>query len=215
MTIFKHSLRGAKIALAGLTLGAALPAVAAGNIIPGNWSSITWGGQHGQLRAGSPWGPGSTASSMLAAVDGSFRPEGTQWNNGSFWWDSTISNPVPNFTMYLTRTMRFDQFVVQADDNDSYLVEWWDGSAWQNAWSIPAVYTYGLSTRDSGILPTSIVTNRLRFSAVSGDGYYAISEIQGFGAVPEPATWAMLITGFGFVGAGMRRRSRRPGTAIA
>lgn len=29
------------------------------------------------------------------------------------------------------------------------------------------------------------------------------------GAVPEPATWAMLIVGFGIVGAAMRRRSRR------
>lgn len=28
------------------------------------------------------------------------------------------------------------------------------------------------------------------------------------GAVPEPATWALMLTGFGMVGAGMRRRSR-------
>ncbi|MBS0504308.1 MAG: PEP-CTERM sorting domain-containing protein [Proteobacteria bacterium] len=27
-------------------------------------------------------------------------------------------------------------------------------------------------------------------------------------AVPEPATWAMMIAGFGFVGAAMRRRRR-------
>jgi PEP-CTERM motif len=26
--------------------------------------------------------------------------------------------------------------------------------------------------------------------------------------VPEPTTWAMLVMGFGLVGAGMRRRSR-------
>ncbi len=35
----------------------------------------------------------------------------------------------------------------------------------------------------------------------------------GIGAVPEPATWAMLITGFGFVGSAMRRR--RTGFASA
>jgi len=34
------------------------------------------------------------------------------------------------------------------------------------------------------------------------------------GAVPEPASWAMLITGFGLVGA-MRRRQRRPARAAA
>jgi hypothetical protein len=32
-------------------------------------------------------------------------------------------------------------------------------------------------------------------------------------AVPEPATWAMLVTGFGFVGYGMRRRAKL--TAVA
>ncbi len=34
------------------------------------------------------------------------------------------------------------------------------------------------------------------------------------GAVPEPATWAMMIVGFGVVGAGLRRK-RNIGTAIA
>jgi hypothetical protein len=32
-------------------------------------------------------------------------------------------------------------------------------------------------------------------------------------AIPEPATWAMLITGFGFVGAALRRRSASAGAA--
>jgi PEP-CTERM motif len=31
----------------------------------------------------------------------------------------------------------------------------------------------------------------------------------GFGAVPEPATWAMMLVGFGLVGAGMRRRRQK------
>jgi hypothetical protein len=33
------------------------------------------------------------------------------------------------------------------------------------------------------------------------------------GAVPEPASWAMMIVGFGFVGAGMRYRSTAQGLA--
>ena len=32
-------------------------------------------------------------------------------------------------------------------------------------------------------------------------------------AVPEPATWAMMITGFGFVGASLRRRTAKPSFA--
>jgi len=37
-------------------------------------------------------------------------------------------------------------------------------------------------------------------------GYIAIADIEVGGAVPEPATWAMLIAGFGLVGAASRRR---------
>lgn len=35
--------------------------------------------------------------------------------------------------------------------------------------------------------------------------------VTGFHAVPEPATWALLIAGFGFVGTAMRRSPRRHG----
>ncbi len=35
------------------------------------------------------------------------------------------------------------------------------------------------------------------------------------GAVPEPATWAMMLTGFGLVGAGMRRRRSSTNTKVS
>ena len=43
------------------------------------------------------------------------------------------------------------------------------------------------------------------------------SEIPGRGnnAVPEPATWAMMLMGFGAAGFAMRRRRRQSGTAFA
>ena len=41
---------------------------------------------------------------------------------------------------------------------------------------------------------------------------YSITYVYDAGAtaVPEPATWAMLLAGFGLIGAGMRRRSAKP-----
>ena len=47
----------------------------------------------------------------------------------------------------------------------------------------------------------------IRLDAANG-GFVSIAEVStGLGAVPEPATWAMFIAGFGLVGAAVRRRS--------
>lgn len=60
----------------------------------------------------------------------------------------------------------------------------------------------------------------LRIDVLSG-GYAAFDNIkitaddQGGGVVPEPSTWAMLITGFGLVGAARRRQHRLQRAAVA
>lgn len=197
--------------LAGLLAGASLAfaataAVADTNVLPTHWDVIQTFGTVGVLRAGSPWGPGASLAAQSTIVDGIFQPENQQWNTNSWWWDEDPSvNAAQVFTtIHLDSAFTFDRFVVQADDNDSYLLEWWDGASWQTAWNIPAVNTFGLVTRDSGPLGP-FHTDFLRFSAVSGDNYYSVSEIQGF-AVPEPATWAMMITGFALAGGMLRRR---------
>ncbi len=52
--------------------------------------------------------------------------------------------------------------------------------------------------------------DRIRFYQVGGGGYESDNHTVGYfletGGVPEPATWAMLITGFGLVGFAARRR---------
>ncbi|MBW8815509.1 MAG: PEP-CTERM sorting domain-containing protein [Caulobacterales bacterium] len=206
----KPALRGLFVAASLAALLTATTARADTNIVPGHWDSIHLTGTYGVLRAGSPWGPGSTPVDLLAPVDGAFQPEGTQWNNGSFWWDA---DPSVNPSTEVTYTIHFDglfslsRFVVQTDNNDTYRLDWWDGTAWQAAWNIPEAPSYGLRTHDTGTVP-AITTNQLRFVATGGDNYYAVSEIQAFGsaAVPEPAAWAMMITGFGLAGALLRRR---------
>jgi hypothetical protein len=56
--------------------------------------------------------------------------------------------------------------------------------------------------------------DRIRFYQVGGGGYESDNHTVGYflkqgGVVPEPATWAMLIAGFGLVGFAMRRRGQR------
>lgn len=201
-------------AAAVLALATTGSAAAAVNIVPTHTSSVEVTNLAGVLRAGSPWGPGSTASNTFAPIDGVFAPENQQWNNGSFWWDEDASvNPLGKvyWTVLFDAAYTLDRFVVQADDNDSYRLEWWDGATWQTAWDVAAVNTFGLVTRDSGVIGP-ITTDRLRFSSLTGDNYYALSELQAFSAaIPEPAVWAMLLMGFALVGTGLR--SRHPALA--
>jgi len=192
----------------------AAPAQAA-NIIPGNVNVISWNGTEGQLRANSGWENNSTPSSVNSPVDGVLEPTSQQWNNGSYWIDKFSPSNVqfnfdPYYSVFLTSTFTINRVVVQADDNDNYQLAYWDGSAWQDIFNAAAVGGFGLQTRDSGII-APFTTNGFRVTMTGGDGYYALSELQAFdtsGAVPEPATWAFMIMGFGAVGGAMRRKTR-------
>jgi len=63
-----------------------------------------------------------------------------------------------------------------------------------------------MMTRDSGIIG-SIVTDALEFTALGGDNYYAVSEIQAFSpSVPEPATLSLIAAALAVVGFTARRK---------
>lgn len=59
----------------------------------------------------------------------------------------------------------------------------------------------------------SFVTSGTHSSAPLGDGQPNATIVVQAGIVPEPATWAMMILGFGAVGGVMRRQSLRVGAA--
>ncbi len=150
------------------------------------------------------WGSGILAPGS-SLTDGTFFPETTQWDQNSVWWDENNPSSVGNtITIDLGGTYTIDSFTVQADDNDTYRVQYWDsvGSSWVTAWDVPSVPSYGLVTR-STILGAPITTAGLRFSATGGDLYYAVSEIQAFGkAVPETgSTLALASVAFAMLGA--------------
>ena len=204
----KH-LRGAiaATALAALSSGAF-----AANVLPGNWDAISTSGFVGVLRASSPWVSGAALGAQSSIVDGTFLPEQTTWNQGSWWWDEdpTVNASPVVTTIHLNQLYTIDSFVVQADDNDTYRLEYWDGTAWQLAWDIPTLLSFGLVTRSSGVL-SNFTTDFLRFTATGGDNYYGVSEIQAFGvaAVPEPEIYAMLGIGLGLMGFIARRRKQQ------
>ena len=79
------------------------------------------------------------------------------------------------------------------------------GSFSQAYTNFPTNFPWTLVT--GGFTATSAST-ALTFTFQHNPDYWYIDNVSVQGAVPEPATWAMLILGFGAIGAGMRRRER-------
>jgi hypothetical protein len=182
------------------SLGAMALQTMAGNVLLG--APVTLTGTFGL----DGWGGGVLAPAA-SLTDGIFHPASTQWDQNTVWWDERNPSSVGNSVeIWPSAAVTVNRFVVQADDNDSYLLEYFDGSSWQTAWSIPAVGGWGMQTRDSGML-TPITATAFRFSATGGDQYYSVSEIQA--CIPEPAE-AGLMAGVAAIGYAIcRRRSAR------
>lgn len=144
----------------------------------------------------------------LTLTDGVFLPEQHQWDLDSVWWNG-YSHPENYADINLGGLYTINSFIVQADDNDTYQIEYRVGSgSWINAWDVPKVPSWGLVTRTATLF-TPILADSLRFRATGGDGYYSVSEIQAYGvaaAVPEPETYAMLLAGLGLLGFTARHR---------
>ncbi len=172
----------------------------------------------------------SNPSTPVSVVtDGIFAPESTAYHSSTGqsdaveWLGATSGGaPATNLVLQINLGSNFKitGAIVQADDNDSYLLQYLNESTntWQTLYNVPAVSVgQGLTTRPNSDQMTyaavgPVVTDALRFSAVAGDGGYAVSEIevQGVAAVPEPETYAMLLAGLGLIGFTVTRRKLAP-----
>lgn len=106
-------------------------------------------------------------------------------NNGEWTGYAAIMGRAPN------RDLIWGSF---APVSQSGMIGWSFAFSSQNAW-----------TTNLDVFPSNVVPN--------GGGSAADMNIWAFasGNVPEPASWAMMITGFGLIGSAMRRRA----TAVA
>ena len=160
-------------------------------------------------------------------VDGLFLPQSQQWDQRAVWWDShDVAGQY--ITIDLGAIFSIESFVVQADDNDAYILSYWDltTSSWELAWDVPnydflmSQNLWGMQTRPNPtdnneryIIPgDNIITNALRLegNVQDSDRYFSVSEVQAYGnAVAEPTTLLLIGTGLFGLAAFSRRWLRR------
>lgn len=146
--------------------------------------------------------------------------------NGSHYQDGTVFNfaasTVFNFAFDSAQTIA--GFKLHADNNDDYIVTLYGvgETLTRTILASHGIMGFGTETFTSdpalggtyvaALSFTPFVATRATVQARAGDGFYSIGEAQFFaapaaGAVPEPATWAMMLMGFGLLGA-IQRRTR-------
>lgn len=140
--------------------------------------------------------------------------------SGSSAWGGTTT-PAGSYYGMLQQNQIISQTVV-ATSNGALGLSWLDANRTNNGGAhsytvtvngdVIGVYTSGFS----GFTAKSVTFNGLTGQSytVAFNGIYGGSDTASFidnvalAVVPEPATWAMLLAGFGLVGFAMRRRSR-------
>jgi PEP-CTERM motif len=120
------------------------------------------------------------------------------------WLNSTTSNPLLTFNF--AGSPSINQVTFHIDDS---------GSGGVFAPSGILIDGLGTSYVNGGVTNSLLTVSLTGLNLTGGShtiqfldspNWIFVSEIQFFGAVPEPASWALMIAGFGLVGSAMRRR---------
>jgi hypothetical protein len=119
------------------------------------------------------------------------------WDEGAVWWEDGALGVAAGgwIEVQLAGTWRIDAAIVQADDNDAYLLFYRDlaTGTWKPLGPVPVAGGGGMQTRPNPAdntermtLARPVTTDALRFEATEGDLMYSVSEIQAFG-IPSTA----------------------------
>ncbi len=177
--------------------------------------------QASPVTAVSASGTGSFNNSPDILIDGVIAGEGSLWSAPTSVWWSGVS---PSFVIDLGEVYTLQDLLVQVDNNDAYQFDYsTDNSVWSNLFSIQVGYgeiSWGMDTMSTDSLSSEYISQLdfapvdaqfLRVSALGGDNFYSISEIQAFAApVPEPSM--MMLFGLGLMtlmGFNYRRQKQR------
>ena len=108
----------------------------------------------------------------------------------------------------LTALFNVSSMAIQADSNDTYQVDGWDGTSmtsagtpvWAPLWTVPTASGDGLRTRTTSTFTTNPPSARfVRVYATAGDGKFSVSELQVFTAQANTAgTYANVSDSQGF-----------------
>ena len=133
--------------------------------------------------------------------NGVFQPETTCYQAGIHWQGANSGDTTHSIAISFGGTFTIDAAIVQADDNDTYQLDYLGtDDAYHLWWSIPVISSFGLVTRPNAnhttimTLPT-VEALGVEIFATGGDGDYAVSQVEVFGspaAVPEPSTLGFL-----------------------
>jgi hypothetical protein len=152
---------------------------------------------------------GSYNGDLGVVRDGNFPANGSAYNLADKVNFTAAGNAA--FRFDFGKTVFVDSLKTTVDNNDFYTFSFFDGANLVGLLNIGAaegVVGNGVETFTRFFAPTQATS--VVVTASGGDSLYALGEAQFYGVspggVPEPATWAMMIAGFGLAGAAARRR---------
>ena len=137
---------------------------------------------------------GAVAGAALSTLtDGAFQPDQTQWTSGSVYWNGTTTR----LLIDLGGIFDLTGIIAQTDHNDTYRIEFRNPttSLFSSFFAFSPSDAFGLRTypnpannAEIGSLGGTFRADQIRFSAVSGDNSYSVTEIQLYGTAASVNT---------------------------
>lgn len=144
---------------------------------------------------------------LSSLVDGVKLLEGTNWQDGTVWWDERHPGSADNLVeIDLEGLFSISSLSIQADNNDGYRIFVRDGSGlWTLRAEAGTVIGAGMRERAGDFMPFEATA--FRIDAIGGDQFYSLSEFQAIGqSIPEPAS--LLLFAAALAGLGLSRRRK-------